>query len=79
MKKNVILLLISALLLAACSTYTSNGEKHYLQSRNGAKLVVPPPLTDANMSHFYDLPQQSQNAQVSIVPPANPQLKQETN
>lgn len=73
MKKSVVL--ISALLLAACSAYTSNGEKQYLQSRNGATVVVPPPLTDSNISHFYDLPQQNQSAQVSITPPTDPERK----
>jgi uncharacterized lipoprotein len=72
-KKYVVL--ISALLLAACSAYTSNGEKQYLQSRNGATVVVPPPLTDSNISHFYDLPQQNQSAQVSIAPPMDPERK----
>ncbi|ARG98040.1 hypothetical protein [Legionella micdadei] len=70
--KKIALLLISAQLLAACSAYTSNGEKQYLQSRNGPKVVVPPPLTDANISHFYDLPNQTQSAQVGIVPPSDP-------
>ncbi|KTC85855.1 MULTISPECIES: hypothetical protein [Legionella] len=74
MKKNVVLL-ISALLLAGCSAYTSNGEKQYLQSKNGATVAVPPPLTDSNISHFYDLPQQNQNAQVSITPPSDPERK----
>ncbi len=74
MKKNVVLL-ISALLLAACSAYTSNGEKQYSQSKNGATVVVPPPLTDSNISHFYDLPPQNQSAQVSITPPSDPERK----
>jgi len=77
-KKNVVLI-ISVLLLTACSAYTSNGEKQYLQSKNGATVVVPPPLTDSNISHFYDLPQQNQSAQVSIAPPSDPNLKQAAN
>jgi len=55
--------------LIACSQYTSNGERYYSQSKNGATVTVPPPLTDTNISHFYDLPQQNQNPQVSIAPP----------
>lgn len=59
-----------ALLLTACSAqYTSNGEQHYVQSHNGVGIVVTPPLSTANISHFYDLPSQSQDAKVSIVPP----------
>ena len=58
------------LLLNSCSMqYTSNGEQHYLESRNGVNLVVPPPLTTTNISHFYDLPPQNQDARVSIEPP----------
>ena len=57
-------------LLTACSAqYTSNGEQQYLSSRNGAVLIVPQPLTSSNISHFYDLPPQTQDATVSIVPP----------
>ena len=60
-----------SLFLSACgSYYASNGENHYLSSRNGAMLVVPPPLTKSNISDFYDLPPQNQAANVSIVPPA---------
>lgn len=73
MVKKIAFLFISALLLAACSL-TSTGEKHYLQSRNGVPITVPPPLTDANISHFYDLPQQNQNALVSVTPPSDPGL-----
>ena len=68
--KKVGLVLMLSLLMAACSTkYTSNGEQQYLKSRNGVNVVVPPPLTAANISHFYDLPSQDQGAQVSIEPP----------
>jgi len=68
--KEVKLVFLLSLLLTGCSTqYTSNGEHQYLQSHNGVRLVVPPPLTTANISDFYDLPPQNQNAQVSIAPP----------
>ena len=57
-------------LLSACSAqYTTNGEQNYLSSRNGSGVIVPPPLTSSNISHFYDLPSQDQHATVSIVPP----------
>ncbi|HHF7367200.1 TPA: hypothetical protein ACPSKY_002326 [Legionella bozemanae] len=59
------------LLLSGCSRYASNGEHLYLSSRNGPSLEVPPPLTRANISNFYDLPQQNQDAQVSIAPPVS--------
>ena len=61
---------LATLVLSACSSrYSSNGENLYLQSRNGVKLEVPPPLTKAYLSNFYDLPSQNQNARVSIAPP----------
>lgn len=55
--------------LAGCSKYASNGEHLYMMSRNGPKLVVPPPLTSANLSSFYILPEQTASASVSIIPP----------
>ena len=67
--KKVGLIILSALLAACNIKYTSNGEHQYLQSRNGVDIVVPPPLTANNISHFYDLPPQPENAQVSIEPP----------
>lgn len=61
---------VMSLLVSACTAqYTSNGEQKYMASRNGVSLVVPPPLTSANISHFYDLPPQNQKATVSIKPP----------
>lgn len=62
---------LATLALSACSRYSSNGEGLYLQSRNGVQLEVPPPLTSSNISHFYDLPPQNQNARVSIAPPVD--------
>ena len=69
--KEVKLIVVLSLLLAGCSAqYTSSkGEQKYMQSRNGPKIVVPPPLTSANISDFYDLPPQNQDARVSVVPP----------
>jgi uncharacterized lipoprotein len=63
---------LATLALSACSSrYSSNGENLYLQSRNGEKLEVPGPLTSANISYFYELPQQTQDARVSIAPPVD--------
>ncbi|WP_028387741.1 hypothetical protein [Legionella fairfieldensis] len=74
MKKKVSFLVVT-LCLTSCSQYISNGERRYLQSKNGVNIIVPPPLTDTNISHFYDLPPQNQNALISIVPPADQALK----
>lgn len=69
--KKIVIVVVSMLMLVACSSrYASNGEQKYLQSRNGSGIEVPSPLTSGNISHFYDLPQQNQNAVVSIVPPS---------
>lgn len=68
--KKIGFILISALLATACSHFGSSGDKQYLTSRNGARVVVPPPLTDTNLSHFYDLPPQTRNPVVNIAPPA---------
>lgn len=64
----------AASLMTACSVfnsseYASNNKEQYLKSHNGAQLVVPPPLTTSNISDFYNLPVQNQNAKVSITPP----------
>lgn len=68
--KKLSFIILATLILAACSArYSSNGENLYMKSRNGEKIEVPPPLTKANISNFYDLPPQNQSAQVSIVPP----------
>lgn len=69
MKKVRLIMVLSVLLTGCSAQYTSNGEQQYLQSRNGANLVVPPPLTAVNISDFYDLPSQNQDARVSVVPP----------
>ncbi|WP_419418912.1 hypothetical protein ACNVED_10190 [Legionella sp. D16C41] len=67
MKKLVLLSLTT--LLVSCSKYTTNAEKMYLHSRNGATINVPSPLTTANISHFYDLPSPGQNVDVDITSP----------
>ena len=56
--------------VTSCSKqYATNSKMQYMESRNGPALSVPPPLTTRNISSFYDLPDQTQNAQVSLVPP----------
>lgn len=61
---------LMALCTTACTTkYATNGENLYLKSKNGIRVSVPPPLTSSNISPFYDLPAQTQNAKVSISPP----------
>lgn len=68
MKKLSVLVLATILLTSCGSRYASNGENLYLQSRNGVKIAVPPPLTSSNIGNFYDLPPQNQDARVSIAP-----------
>lgn len=71
--KKLAVVVSSALILCSCaSQYASNRDKQYLASRNGKQLVVPPPLTTSNISHFYDLPQNNKSAAVSIAPPTKP-------
>ncbi len=68
--KKAVFVGVSSLWLVACSSnFSSNAETNYLKSRNGPELVVPPPMTTANMGYFYNLPLQTQNAKVSIKPP----------
>lgn len=58
------------LLLTGCgSWYTSGAEKRYLKSHNGPGLVINAPLTDDNISHFYDLPEQRTDPTVANTPP----------
>lgn len=68
--KKLSYVVFASLALSACSSrYASHGEASYLQSRNGVTLEVPPPLTNVNVSHFYDLPSQNEDARVAIKPP----------
>ena len=41
-----------------------------MTSKNGPDLLVPPPLTNSNLSDFYVLPEQTQDPKVAIEPPA---------
>ena len=69
-KKSVVISLIALFLVACSSQFASHGERLYLRSKNGPGVVVPPPLTDSNISHFYDLPvQQNKHPRASVVPP----------
>lgn len=69
MKKARLMIGVCVVLTGCSAQYTSNGEQQYLQSKNGVNLVVPPPLTMTNISDFYNLPPQNQDARVSVVPP----------
>jgi uncharacterized lipoprotein len=69
-KKMMLITTIAILLASACSSrYSSNGEHLYLRSQNGPNLVLPPSLSTANISHFYDLPNVIGNPNVGIAPP----------
>lgn len=70
MKKLGLMTVLALLQVGCAAVNTSNGEKQYLKSRNGVNLAVPAPLSSANISHFYDLPPQNQDAHVSTVPPS---------
>ena len=68
--KNIGLMIALSLVLVGCSAqYTSNGEQQYLASKNGVNLVVPPPLNSENISHYYDLPAQNQDAKIGVEAP----------
>jgi uncharacterized lipoprotein len=47
----------------------TRGEQVYLASQNGMTLQIKPPLTAANISHFYDLPSEKGDVAVNIEPP----------
>jgi uncharacterized lipoprotein len=67
--KKLSVMVLGLFVLTGCSKYSSNGENLYLQSRNGQKIEVPPPLTRSNLSNFYDLPAPSQDPKIHIDPP----------
>jgi uncharacterized lipoprotein len=69
--KKISFIVCMILLFAGCGRYSSNGETLYLGSYNGQALEVPPPLTKANVSSFYDLPPQNKDPRVNIAPPIN--------
>lgn len=55
--------------LSSCARYGSSGENVFMLSHNAPKLIVPPPLTDACISNFYDLPPQEEDPSISPLPP----------
>jgi len=67
--KKLSCVVLAGLALSGCSGYSTSGESLYLNSRNGVKVAVPYPLTTGNMSNFYDLPPQNQDARIRIAPP----------
>src|SRR5690348_492443 len=67
--KKLSVIVFMVLVLNGCTEWLTGGDKLYLQSRNGNELIVPPPLTNGNISHYYDLPQQTQDPRISIEPP----------
>ena len=68
--KKLSLIIVCSSALTACSTqYTSTGEEHYRQARNGEIITVPAPLTGNNISHFYDLPTPNGSITARIEPP----------
>ena len=72
--KKIVPVYICCHLLCCCSLlssdeFSSNYKQAYLHSKNGQYLVIPPPLTDANVSNFYQLPNQTKLAKISIKPP----------
>ena len=71
MKLYVFILGLISLLTACVSPYASNGEAQYVKSRNGPNLIIPPPLSNGSISHFYDLPSQERNVRMDIVPPTD--------
>ncbi len=68
--KKLVWIIISCCLVGCSSKYATNDKQQYLESRNGAPLVVPPPLTRSNLSGFYELPEpDAGQRKVSVVPP----------
>lgn len=65
-------------LLAGCFTFdrsefVSSDKDRYLTSKNGKDLLIPPSLTNSNLSDFYVLPDQTQNPKIGVEPPTNKQ------
>lgn len=69
MKKLSFIVFVSLGLTACASQYLTHHENIVAQSRNGEKLIVPPPLTSERLSSYYDLPAQTQVTKVSVAPP----------
>lgn len=69
MKKLSVIVIVSLGLTACASQYVTQQSNKVAQSRNGKKLVVPPPLTSERLSFYYDLPAQTQVTKISVAPP----------
>lgn len=67
--KRVCVFVVVVLGLSSCSYFGQN-DANVLNSRNGGSLVIPSPLTSDNLSPYYELPAQTQNAHISLVPPS---------
>ncbi len=59
MKKIYFLSLIYLLSIFLSSCHKLYGPESYINSKNDTGLKIPSPLTSQNISHFYDLPQQT--------------------
>jgi uncharacterized lipoprotein len=55
--------------LSSCSSLSLRGDNLYKNSVNGPNIQVPPPLSQAEISHFYDLPQVSATGETDLMPP----------
>ena len=79
--KKIVVVGVVVLFLVSCSTkFASHGDRLYLRSKNGPGVMVAPPLTDNNISHFYDLPAQpNKHPSVSVAAPMiDTNVKQES-
>lgn len=62
--------LIAVCCLTSCAVkYASNDKAQYLLSKNGPQIEVPPPLTSANISNFYELPNPAEERKIGVTPP----------
>ncbi len=68
----VFLQALSGCALLPSAEFSSNDTHEYLHSRNGQNLVINRPLTASNISNFYQLPNQTKPAKISIKPPVIP-------
>ena len=68
--KKLVWIMMLCFLMGCSSKYATNDKQQYLESRNGAPLIVPAPLTRSNLSGFYELPAPEEGQhKVSVVPP----------
>lgn len=68
--RSFFLMIVVCFSLAGCSSpYSTSGEQMYLKARNGENLVISPPLSQSQLSQFYDLPSVDTDPRVNIAPP----------